>query len=248
MFVIQANGVLIGQERTENILLSHIEKYSCHVELGTRLQSFEQFADHVVAHLVKTTEDGREVLETLSTNFLLGSDGARGKLFGTELQKICSKWLFIYFIGVVRKQLGLTFVGETRTAERFVTGDIRITGLDSKVSHISHVPHILTNNVGQFWRFYGNVDSTMVSLRPSEPDTLFAYAIWGKAVDYKTLSSNHSKLLDHLRAATGRTDLIFGIVSVAEFAPNIRMVNKFSEGRVFVVGGKPLARRTCPVC
>lgn len=38
-------------------------------------------------------------------------------------------------------------------------------------------------------------------------------------------------------------DLKFDIVSVAEFAPNVRMVNKFGEGRVFVAGGRLPTRR-----
>ncbi|KZP26592.1 hypothetical protein FIBSPDRAFT_918099 [Athelia psychrophila] len=194
------NGMHIGQERTQNILISHLEKYACHVEFGTHLQSFEQHPNHVVVHLLSAVEDGREVPETVDASFLLGSDGARG---------------------VVRKQLGLTFLGESRTAERFVTGDIRITGLDLN-----------------FWRFYGNADKTQVSLRPAEDptDTLFTYSIWGKEVDYKKLASDRSALLDLLRAATGRPDLAFDIVSVAEFGPNVRMVNKFGEGRVFVAG------------
>jgi 2-polyprenyl-6-methoxyphenol hydroxylase-like FAD-dependent oxidoreductase len=74
----QRNGLIIGQNVTEAILRSHIEKYSCHVELSTRLQSFEQQSDHVIAQLVKTTDDGQEVPETLSVQFLLGADGARG--------------------------------------------------------------------------------------------------------------------------------------------------------------------------
>ena len=76
----QRNGLAVSQSVTEAILRSHIEKYSCHVELATRLQSFEQKSDHVVAQLVKTTDDGQEVPETLSVKFLLGSDGARGTI------------------------------------------------------------------------------------------------------------------------------------------------------------------------
>ena len=37
--------------------------------------------------------------------------------------------------GIVRKKLGLTFVGETREAEVIVTGDIHIAGLDKGVSY-----------------------------------------------------------------------------------------------------------------
>jgi 2-polyprenyl-6-methoxyphenol hydroxylase-like FAD-dependent oxidoreductase len=79
-FLGQRNALIVGQSATEAVLRSHIEKYSCHVELATRLQSFEQKSDHVVARLVRTTDDGREVPETLSASFLVGSDGARGTL------------------------------------------------------------------------------------------------------------------------------------------------------------------------
>lgn len=103
----QRNGLTIGQNVTEAVLRSHIEKYSCHVELATRLQSFEQKSDHVVARLVKTTDDGQEVPETLSVKYLLGSDGARGMMdvlairFDADLFVIrgCTKDAWIVFRG-----------------------------------------------------------------------------------------------------------------------------------------------------
>jgi flavin-dependent dehydrogenase len=126
------NALTIGQDATEAILRSHIEKYSCHIELATQLQSFEQHSDHVVAQLVKTTDDGQEVPETLSVSFLVGCDGARGTLYASYVEidaESCE--------GIVRKRLGLTFVGETREAELMITGDIHIIGLDKGVSSAS---------------------------------------------------------------------------------------------------------------
>lgn len=73
----------IGQDLTEEILRSHLAKYSCHVELATALHSFEQFDDHVDVEIIKTTseETGKpqrrhEVPEKLSVKFLIGADGA----------------------------------------------------------------------------------------------------------------------------------------------------------------------------
>jgi 2-polyprenyl-6-methoxyphenol hydroxylase-like FAD-dependent oxidoreductase len=74
----QPNGLFIGQDVTESILRSHLEKHSCHVEFATRLESFEQQSDHVDAQIIKTMVDGQEISETLSVCFLLGCDGARG--------------------------------------------------------------------------------------------------------------------------------------------------------------------------
>ena len=36
-------------------------------------------------------------------------------------------------LGVIRKQLGLTFLGETRDGERFIFADMYVQGLDSEV-------------------------------------------------------------------------------------------------------------------
>jgi hypothetical protein len=129
---------------SEAIFRSHIERYSCHVELATRLQSFEQKSDHVVAQLVRTTDDGREVPETVSVSFLLGTDGARGTL-GVQLPIQIDAELFA--TGVVRKMLGLTFVGQTREAELIVTGDIHLTGLDRQVISFFSITHSWTDYI-----------------------------------------------------------------------------------------------------
>jgi len=104
---------LLGQDHLETILRSALEEnYSCRVELGTELKSFEQGVDRVSAHMIKH-QGNQEISETASFEWLVGTDGARG---------------------VVRKLLGLEFLGETRTVENLVVGDIFVEGLDSKVS------------------------------------------------------------------------------------------------------------------
>ena len=41
-----------------------------------------------------------------------------------------------------------------------------------------------------------------------------------------------------MQTVTGRTDLTYGdLIWISEFKPNVRMVNRFGTGRVFVVGG-----------
>jgi hypothetical protein len=52
-------------------------------------------------------------------------------------------------VGMVRKALGLTFVGETREADVIVVGDIHITGLDNKVDALlySFALHELTSGM-----------------------------------------------------------------------------------------------------
>ncbi|OJA17088.1 hypothetical protein AZE42_12196 [Rhizopogon vesiculosus] len=101
---------LLGQDLHKMILRRHLEKYSCFVETGTELRSFEQSDKEVTAVLAKKQGED-EILETLTTNWMIGADGAKG---------------------VVRKHLGLTFQGETRDDFCFITGDIRLicAGLD----------------------------------------------------------------------------------------------------------------------
>jgi len=109
---------MLGQDRLEPIFHDALARLGCAVELGTELISFTQTDDHVEAKLcVKGMDpDSEGVEEIASFDYMVGTDGARG---------------------VVRKQLGLPFVGETRTVENFVVGDIKVEGLSSKAC----IPH-----------------------------------------------------------------------------------------------------------
>jgi 2-polyprenyl-6-methoxyphenol hydroxylase-like FAD-dependent oxidoreductase len=55
------------------ILRRHLEMFSCTVETGTELRSFEQSDDGVTAVLAKN-----ETLETFHTKWIIGADGGRG--------------------------------------------------------------------------------------------------------------------------------------------------------------------------
>jgi 2-polyprenyl-6-methoxyphenol hydroxylase-like FAD-dependent oxidoreductase len=72
------------------------------------LASFAQDADGVDATIVKP--DGEEIKRF---TFLVGADGARG---------------------VVRKQLGHTFPGESRPSVKFIIADVRVEGIDEDAS------------------------------------------------------------------------------------------------------------------
>ncbi|KAF5336694.1 hypothetical protein D9758_015682 [Tetrapyrgos nigripes] len=162
--------VMLGQNRHEDILRTTLEnEYGCKVELGTEFISFEQHPDHVVVHMEKTI-DARKVPETATFSFLIGADGARSQ---------------------IRKQLGLSFLGETITSGGMLVGDLDIKGLDSRKD-----------------LQLGDTHGAMV-------------------------------LVEAIKDVTGRTDLQFGELTYANhWRPNIRMVNKFGSGRVFVTGGK----------
>lgn len=85
------------------------------VEFGSELKGFQQFEDHITAQIVRRS-NGEESVEETQVTWLVGTDGAHS---------------------IVRKTLDLPFLGETRSAEEMVFGDIKITaGLGNEVREI----------------------------------------------------------------------------------------------------------------
>ncbi|KIK67815.1 hypothetical protein GYMLUDRAFT_36594 [Collybiopsis luxurians FD-317 M1] len=122
----------------------------------------------------------------------------------------------------VRKALGLTFLGDTRNDVDMVIGDIEIkSGLDPKV-----------------WHIWGEASAEMVTLMPTEADdNMFTFILAGKDLGREKIASGRDELVKAVHSITNRTDIEFGdLVWISRYRPNIRMVNKFSEGRVFVTG------------
>lgn len=75
----------MGQNAAEEILRSHLAKYGCEVELGTALSTIQQDSEHVTAVLKKSV-DGKEVTETVQVDWLIGGDGARGKMHSAYIK------------------------------------------------------------------------------------------------------------------------------------------------------------------
>jgi 2-polyprenyl-6-methoxyphenol hydroxylase-like FAD-dependent oxidoreductase len=101
----------------ERILRSNLERrFGIAVELGTELLDFEQSKENVVVHL-KKRPDSRNAFEeeTVRAQYLVGTDGGRS---------------------IVRKKLGLTFLGETRYEDCLIYGDAAIKGLDNEVCYM----------------------------------------------------------------------------------------------------------------
>lgn len=72
---------------------------------------FEQTADGITAHLIKRVGD-KETHEDVFAEWLVGAEGAKS---------------------VTRKQLGLTFEGETREADRLLIADVEVYGIGAEV-------------------------------------------------------------------------------------------------------------------
>jgi len=66
----------LGQDLLEGFLRRHLEEYSCFVETGTELPSFKQSDKDVTAVLAKK-QGHDEKLETFTTKWMIGADGAK---------------------------------------------------------------------------------------------------------------------------------------------------------------------------
>ncbi|KIK47456.1 hypothetical protein CY34DRAFT_799419 [Suillus luteus UH-Slu-Lm8-n1] len=188
---------MIGQQLLDVILRRHLEKFSCSVEMGTELRSFEQSDEGVTAIL---TNNGMS--ETFDTKWVIGADGAKG---------------------VVRKQLGLPFLGETRDDFRVVTGDICLTGVGLD---------------REYWHRFGNFSERGCSLRPTDEvgEDGWQFFLFGRELDLTKIAESEELVFKTI-ASLIPTEITFNkLVWMSDFRANIRMVNKFSEGRVFVAG------------
>ncbi|KZT67147.1 monooxygenase [Daedalea quercina L-15889] len=192
------NAKLLGQYNTEAILRSHIERLGGTVEYGTELRFFEQHPDHVEAELF-TNVGETEKTETVACHYLVGSDGARG---------------------IVRKELGLAFVGETAPGRQVLIGLVEVHGLEATQ-----------------WHLWGDVWNNGMGMMPTERQSYFSFFISRADQDVRDLFADKDALRQAMRKACERDDLVFGeFDAVSLYRPNIRMVDTFGKGKVFVAG------------
>ncbi|KAJ7656363.1 FAD binding domain-containing protein [Mycena polygramma] len=187
------NAVFLGQDQVEAILRVRLQAYACSVELGTELVGFEQHDDRVCAHISSegTTED-------IDVKYIIGADGAKG---------------------FVRKELDLSFLGETRSEDHLVVSDVIIEGLD-----LEHI-HMWTRSAG-----------TIIVWPGQTQNKLFSVQMMGTELD-RQVALDPDAFREFFQAYTGRVDLDLGeIVWVSEYIPNIRMVEELQKERVFLVG------------
>ncbi|KAJ7580174.1 FAD binding domain-containing protein [Mycena floridula] len=192
------NLLCLGQDDHEAIFRSRLEALGVSIELSTELVSFEEKPDRVFAHLV-SIRDGKEVPETAEFHWLVGADGARS---------------------IVRKQLNLGFLGETREEGYIITGDIFVEkGLSE-----------------EFWHLWGSMQTQLFSFIAAGGNNLFTFLVWVDNEKAK-LITGRQELLDLFYEITGRHDVEFGeLITLSLWKPNIRMVDSFGKGRAFVAG------------
>ncbi|KAI6098040.1 FAD binding domain-containing protein [Pisolithus croceorrhizus] len=127
--------------------------------------------------------------------------------------------------GMTRKQLGLTFLGTTREDNLMVLGDIRLDakGLDR-----------------DYWHFFNPISQDMITFRPTDElgKDGWQFIMASRTVDLKGLARDEESLVNRIKDFVGLGDNIKvkEVMWVSDYRPNMRMVNKFGVGRVFVAG------------
>ncbi|KDR78989.1 hypothetical protein GALMADRAFT_244705 [Galerina marginata CBS 339.88] len=124
--------------------------------------------------------------------------------------------------GIVRKQLGLALLGDT-TEQNFVVGDIKLKGLNP-----------------ERWHMWGDFANTITTIRPTEISGLYWFCIGGaKFGDPAKAIASQDAVHTYLKKGTGKKseDIMFGeVVCMDKYTINIRMVDTFQKGRVFLIG------------
>ncbi|PPQ65695.1 hypothetical protein CVT24_012113 [Panaeolus cyanescens] len=196
------NYFMIGQNYHEAILREYLEELGTVVEHGTELQSFTQTGDGVQVTLVNHANGGST--ETVKVPWLVGADGAHS---------------------VVRKGLGLEFLGETKSENKILICDIKVEG---------------TREVGLTCYGGSGADAltSIVLSRPSgQKDNILWLAFMGHGIDAESMVNSREKTIETFYEISKRRDIKFGdLVASAIYCPNIRMVKKMRVDRVFVLG------------
>ncbi|PIL27593.1 hypothetical protein GSI_10744 [Ganoderma sinense ZZ0214-1] len=122
--------------------------------------------------------------------------------------------------GRTRKLIGATFEGQTKDSDGQVFTDVKIEGLSIHYWHIWSGP-------GKF---------TILARPVSDAGSTFNVSVIGQNFDPVDLL-DRQKFKEFFHKKSGRLDLVFkDMKSLSYWKPNMRVVNKLSEGRVFLVG------------
>jgi 2-polyprenyl-6-methoxyphenol hydroxylase-like FAD-dependent oxidoreductase len=138
---------------------------------------------------------------------------------GGEAETITARWLVGCDGGhsLVRKQAGIAFVGETREEVRMIVADAEVDGLDRDAWHM--------------WRH----EEGLVTLCPLPSTNTFQYgASVAPGQDPELSLANMQAILER---RTGRTDIRLHEPEWSSlWRANIRLVDRYREGRVFLAG------------
>ncbi|KAI6095821.1 FAD binding domain-containing protein [Pisolithus croceorrhizus] len=121
--------------------------------------------------------------------------------------------------GMTRRQLGLTFLGTTLDCDPMILGDIRLE----------------TKGLGRdYWHFFSPMLQDTISFRPTDELGMdgWQFGMRSRTLDLNGLVRDEEALVNCIKDFAGLGDDL----KVKEMIPNMRMVDKFGVGRIFVAG------------
>ncbi|KAJ7232964.1 FAD binding domain-containing protein [Mycena haematopus] len=121
--------------------------------------------------------------------------------------------------GRSRRFLNIEFLGETKEEDRIVTAAVNVPGFSR-----------------EYWHRWGDFATAGILLKPVHPSPLFQLQALGPRMQAE-LPRDVSGLQRFFNSIAGREDIVFRDASgITEWRANIRMTEKLSSGRVFLVG------------
>ncbi|MEN8652122.1 FAD-dependent monooxygenase [Streptomyces sp. 21So2-11] len=170
------NTLMLPQWRTGELLAARLAELGGQVELGVEVTGFTQ--DESGVHITLSTG------ESVTTRYLVAADGGRS---------------------IIRRQLGVGFIGDTYETDRMLIADVRLTGLDRDHWHV--------------WPGAGpnSMRLALCPLPSTEDFQLTAPLAENSAATQPGITLTHA----------GWTSL---------FRANIRMVDRYRVGIVFLAG------------
>ncbi|OCH84474.1 hypothetical protein OBBRIDRAFT_741568, partial [Obba rivulosa] len=138
------------------------------------------------------------------------------KVQDSSIETVTCHWL-VGTDGAKGILLGLTFLGETYEDHQMLLADLHLTGVDR-----------------EHWHQWYNI----LLIRPTEyNDDSFSLIGSADGLDIAKITEDPKELAAYVHANTDRDDIEVGKIKwISQYRPNVRMVNKFGEGRVFVAG------------
>lgn len=208
------NGRRVAQEDTMAVLRAQLEKYGIVVESGMELVKLGQDDDGVSATF---SHDG--VSEEVRALYVVAADGAKGP---------------------TRRLAGIPFLGESREEIGMLVGDLELFGSLDRIVSPPSLPRsiLILTFLSQHWHKFQDANSNWIRARavPEKPNVFF-FSSHGPDLDLSRGASDTAYLQQYIRTVTKQNDITVGqVLTLQEWRMNVRMVDHFSAGRVFIAG------------
>lgn len=210
-----SHPVIIGQNRTQHLLLDHLKAQGIEVEWNTEAMSFDQAPAGVTTNLQSAASQGAVAVDAVvRSRYLVGCEGSNS---------------------VVRKGLNLTFEGDRYTGEQFVQADCRIRwALPKGRSYL----FLTSDGYMMVIEFPNDIVRVFISLPEHKPvdSTAPASAIPLGAVEATNEEPTLEEIHQHLVRLSGYQCELTDPTWLARYRTSHRYANRFSQGHAFICG------------